>query len=594
MQLSPSTAPLLALALTSAPALAQLPAADLLIDSPVRLSNMGDDGKTGPWASSPQLAYNSAQDEFLIVWYGTQAGGSAKREIYGQRIDAASGLPLGDDFKINTIGPDGTDFHGHSLPSVAYCDSNDRYLVVWQGGVQIVADANMDDEIWGQLVDGATGALVGSNVRLSSMGAIDGGDYYFAERPHVTYNPQQDEFLVVWGGTDDDSGLASFDYDIFGQRVSPNGVELGTDDFRISDMGSSELFASDYATEPCVAWSPEAQTYLVAWTNDTSVVNLPEVYAQRLDATGALVGARIQVSSGSSFAITPRVVSNPDQQEFLIAWEGQKSSSVVEIYAQRIDAHTGLELGGDIQCSTRDTGWDDSGGRNAGLVYVPARKQYFIAFDDDLLKVSDEHKEVFGQWLDGATGAEIYEDDFAMTQTGLPSQAGYYSRQPAVALRPGTDELTLVFEAATGVAPLVKGEREVYAQRLLAPVGAQEVVRLGTPPNPNVLLPGQTSGPVLGSTWDPIVDHSSFLPNAQLDILGIHAQSFEMPSNIGTFLAVMAPNSVYVFSTPGVPFAVPAPVQLTLMGAELTAQAASIDGSQVVLSNALDIVLGVH
>ena len=47
-----------------------------------------------------------------------------------------------------------------------------------------------------------------------------------------------------------------------------------------------------------------------------------------------------------------------------------------------------------------------------------------------------------------------------------------------------------------------------------------EIVRPGIPPNPSALRPGVTSGPVVGGTWDPYIDHSVFMPGAIIDVLG--------------------------------------------------------------------------
>ena len=38
-----------------------------------------------------------------------------------------------------------------------------------------------------------------------------------------------------------------------------------------------------------------------------------------------------------------------------------------------------------------------------------------------------------------------------------------------------------------------------------------ETIRAGAPANPSALLPGQSNGPVLGMSWDPRIDHTSFM-----------------------------------------------------------------------------------
>ncbi|MEM7311257.1 MAG: hypothetical protein AAF682_31615 [Planctomycetota bacterium] len=127
------------------------------------------------------------------------------------------------------------------------------------------------------------------------------------------------------------------------------------------------------------------------------------------------------------------------------------------------------------------------------------------------------------------------------------------------------------------------------------PVGpATEVARLGSPPNPDALLPGQTSGPVAGSVWDPVIDHTSFLPAATLDVLAVALQ----PANVGlgavgTLLCDPATTVLVDPGVPGLPFAVPIPDDCGLVGATLCSQGASVDAAGAIrLTNALDLTLG--
>jgi hypothetical protein len=125
-------------------------------------------------------------------------------------------------------------------------------------------------------------------------------------------------------------------------------------------------------------------------------------------------------------------------------------------------------------------------------------------------------------------------------------------------------------------------------------VPSLEVVRLGTPPNPNAFRPGQTSGPVIGAIWDPVVDHSSFFPGPLVDLLGISPvpAPVDLPSVFGTFLIDIA-NPFLLFSSPaGQPFQLQVNFNCALVGRQAFAQAASLDAVDVVLTNALDLTVG--
>jgi hypothetical protein len=123
---------------------------------------------------------------------------------------------------------------------------------------------------------------------------------------------------------------------------------------------------------------------------------------------------------------------------------------------------------------------------------------------------------------------------------------------------------------------------------------AQEVVRLGSPANPNVLLPGQTSGPVLGAVWDPRIQ--PFVAGNQLDLLVIAGRSTvnaSVPGITGTVLLdVTSPFLTTIVAPPAQPFAFAIPNSIFLMGFELSTQGASLGPASIELTNALDLVLG--
>jgi len=122
---------------------------------------------------------------------------------------------------------------------------------------------------------------------------------------------------------------------------------------------------------------------------------------------------------------------------------------------------------------------------------------------------------------------------------------------------------------------------------------ASEVVRAGSPPNALALLAGQSSEPVLGATWDPRVDHTSFAPNALVDLLALGASSANLPSSFGTLLLdPLAPLSWFARPA-GQAFALPVPNDCAFAGLALSAQAVGVEANgALALTNALDLVVG--
>lgn len=122
-----------------------------------------------------------------------------------------------------------------------------------------------------------------------------------------------------------------------------------------------------------------------------------------------------------------------------------------------------------------------------------------------------------------------------------------------------------------------------------------ETVRLGTPPNPNAFLPGQTSGPVVGHIWDPIVDHTSYHPGAILDILVVTVgPPINLTTGWGTLLTNLTPSSIMLTKPAGLAFKLPVPLNCALVGIGAATQVASVSAVDVQLTNALDVVVGTY
>lgn len=127
----------------------------------------------------------------------------------------------------------------------------------------------------------------------------------------------------------------------------------------------------------------------------------------------------------------------------------------------------------------------------------------------------------------------------------------------------------------------------------VTPVASGEVVRLGTPANDNAFVPGVTSGPVIGQTWDPVIDHTTFLPNATLDLAILGATTANVPVGAAGTLLCGLSGAVLLQSSPGQPFAVPLPNHPFFVGVGLCVQGASVSPTTGLrFANALDITIG--
>jgi hypothetical protein len=174
-------------------------------------------------ALTPDVAYNSKNNEYLVAWSGDDDSSllvDNAYEIFGQRL-AADGTAIGEkDFRISDMGKSDDDaaFDAND-PKIVYNRTNNVYLVVWQGDDDTDSLVDGELEIFGQRLDAATGAEIGLNdFRVSLMGP-NGNKRFIASRPSAAYSDVLDAYLAVWEGGDDT------ELEIFGLRFK-DGQEI--------------------------------------------------------------------------------------------------------------------------------------------------------------------------------------------------------------------------------------------------------------------------------------------------------------------------------------------------------------------------------
>jgi hypothetical protein len=399
------------------------------------------------------------------------------------------------DFRISDMGPDGNIYYDAYNPAVAYNSTDNEYLVVWEGDDNTAPLVDGESEIFGQRINAATGAEVGTNdFRISDMGP-NGNPNYDAWNPAVAYNSTDNEYLVVWYGYDDTAPLVLWESEIFGQRINAaTGAEVGTNDFRISDMGPDGNDIYD-AWHPAVAYNSTDNEYLVVWYgyDDTAplVFDEFEIFGQRINAaTGAEVGINdFRISDMGPDGNTdydaryPAVAYNSTDNEYLVVWYGDDSTASLvlwedEIFGQRINAATGAEVGtNDFRISDMGPDGDDSyDAYYPAVAYNSTDNEYLVVWegDDNTAPLVDDEFEIFGQRINAATGAEVGINDFRISDMGPDGNTVYGAHYPAVAYKSTyNDEYLVVWYGYDDTAPLVLWEFEIFGQRINAATGAE-------------------------------------------------------------------------------------------------------------------------
>ncbi|MHC4414577.1 MAG: hypothetical protein ACYS0G_04770 [Planctomycetota bacterium] len=450
-----------------------------------RISDMGPDGDEGYDASRPAVAYNSIDNEYLVVWQGddnTAGLVDGEIEILGQRIDAFTGELIGaEDFRVSHMGPDGDPSFGGFCPAAAYNSTDNQYLVVWHGDDDSLGLVDEELEIYGQMLD-AAGAAIGPAFRISAMGA-DGDPTFVARHPQVVYNGVSNEYLVVWEGIDDTGGLGPEEFEIFGQLLDPSGLEIGPDDVRLSDMGPDGNANFD-AYDAAVTHNDVANEYLVVWeADDDSGELVPgefEIFGQLVEAsTGAEIGVndfRVSVTgpdgAGQFDANLPSVAYNGADDEYLVVWKADGPplpDGKWEIRGQRIDAATGnlLEASDVLISSTGDPNDPDVDAQAPTVTYNAFERTYLVVWhaDDTTGDLEDNEFEIFGRLVT----FPLTDGQFRISDMGTTDGEGQFDARRAVAVYNGTDnEFLVVWDRDDDTGELVNDELEVYGQRLAA------------------------------------------------------------------------------------------------------------------------------
>jgi Ca2+-binding RTX toxin-like protein len=430
-----------------------------------RISEVGTDGDEEQDGTNPAMAYNPRADNYLVVWRAPDLGPSNEVEIFGQLV-SANGTKLGPELRISTVGTDGDASSSPSNPTIAYNPSTNEYLVAWQAADLPTVN---EFEIFGQLVS-ANGAKLGSELRISSAGP-DGDATREAVDPTIAYNSTANEYLVSWRA---DDFATDEEFEIFGQRLSAAGAEVGPDDFRISSAGTDGDANRD-AFNPTMVYNRAANEYLVSWQADDLATDEEfEIFGQRLSAAGAEVGPDdFRISSAGTDGDANRDASNPTiaynstANEYLVSWEADDlpADNEFEIFGQRLSI-TGAEVGAD-DFRISSAGTDGDANRDVSsptIAYNPSANEYLVSWQADDLPTDSEF-EIFGQPL-SAAGAEVGADDFRISSVGTDGDAERDASDPTISYNAVANEYLVSWEA-DGLS--TDGELEIFGQRLAEP-----------------------------------------------------------------------------------------------------------------------------
>jgi hypothetical protein len=201
----------------------------------------------------PVVAYNSRDNQYLVVWWDKRSGVNA--EVYA-RVVNTDGSMDGSDFLVASPSADWV------TPDVAYDRFKNQYLVVWEEGTRI----------YGRLIK-ADKTFVGPEFRIDSSTRS-------VSDPAVAYDSSSKQFLVVWSD--------GYGWDDIRARL------VGSDGSMLEDAFDMASGMGDYFY-PDVAFDEVANQFLTVWRNETCYQTFDNCEDNDIDIYGALYRAKVHI-----------------------------------------------------------------------------------------------------------------------------------------------------------------------------------------------------------------------------------------------------------------------------------------------------------
>ena len=251
------------------------------------------------------IAYNSARNEYLVVWYNDRPGND---DIQAQRIDA-NGKPIGTSFFI--AAGSGID---RRHPDVAYNTKANEYYVVWE------QESPGSSRIHGRQVS-ATGQLLSFELDIAS-----GPGLANRIRPAVAYSSTSDQYLVVW----ENQPQGGISNDIKGIGVDGGGY-VNTSEVYIAQGTWGASFG-----RPDVAYNRRSNEFLVVYEslNKSITPSISDIYARIVRGNATPAPGDIPIVTIGKNMYNPAVSAIPTataKGQYIVVWEWHEPGGNVDV-----------------------------------------------------------------------------------------------------------------------------------------------------------------------------------------------------------------------------------------------------------------------
>jgi hypothetical protein len=226
----------------------------------------------------------------------------------------------------------------------------------------------------------------------------------------VAYNSRHDEYLVVW------VDMKGMTWDIHARRIGGDGVP--SSHFVVVHHENRHNY------EPAVAYSPEHDEYLIAYTYD-SLTPDSDVWARRVKWDGSWMSGEIHIRAEVDDQHRPAVAYNGQMDEYLVVYQNTWAGGLEDIAAQRVRASDGgLESWRNL--ATAPPAKPGEKRSDPSVAYNVARNEYLITYSYRPTSIYDP-ADVRGKVTSGTMGDlsdEIHICDTSVSQEWPAVTAG--------------------------------------------------------------------------------------------------------------------------------------------------------------------------
>ena len=259
------------------------------------------------WNWLPDVVYNPAEDEYLIVY--TYKYNTSEYDIYARRVKW-DGSWMSNEFVVN-LDP-GMQWE----PAVAYNSQNNEYLVVYEN-------------YWSGTMRDIAAQRVAADGTLLSWRNISSASNTVRRLPDVAYNATRNEYLIAY------TDQYHIDGDILGKISSAN---MGT-------LGSEIKIVDNINYQDSVALTAAADEFFAVWNDGTPTHGT--IYGRRISGTGALQPYIPIANHSGKNDVEPDVAFGP-AYGYLVVWRHMPSLTEWDVYGRFVEVGQNIAAGSEF------------------------------------------------------------------------------------------------------------------------------------------------------------------------------------------------------------------------------------------------------